>query len=1036
MINMLNCYFKKGTIGTLLFFCSMCALYAQSPVNTSTENKALNLTVNVVDEFGKPLSGASVKNNTGSQIGITDEEGSITISENNIQKLVISATDRVTKTIVFPKNKSTLTVKLDLSYLSNPDKVQVLYNEKGAEEILGAVSSVNNQQIKTTPTSLYLNALTGRLPGFYTQQFSGFRSAKTIAITRGDLAGSLPNDATKYASNISDNSEIFYNLRGQQPVTIVDGVQRDIYSLDPENIESVTVLKDALSTLLLGQKSSRGVLQVTTKKGVSGPPNISFTAQTGMQSALKTPKPLNAYQYAYLYNEALQNSNKPLAFNVNDFNNYRSGTSPLLYPDVNWYDEILQDNNPITKYNLSVNGGIKNARYSLSLGYLDQQGMFKSDKSLSYETNLQLSRYLINSNVDVDVTKNLNIGLQLFGRIQDGRQPGATTGNILNQLYNTPNNVYPVFNGDGSYGGASNYSSNLYQQTTGSGYLLDNSRDLLANLDLKYKFDNWLPGLYAKTKVNISSTSSAIINRSKSQPVYDLSLSTSGDTTYTRYGTISDQPNSFESTSTAQFFYAQAAIGYNTKMGSHNLEGMLFADQQTSTYQFDLPAKYTNYAATAKYNYNGKYFAEGAVNYAGFDRFQPGHRFGLFYAGGLGWDISKESFLKDNASWINQLKLRATYGRTGNTNEGALGYFSWRSAFGQDGTNGYPAGTNYSTVFGLVEKGLANVNATWEKANKFNIGLDGTFFNQHLSFTADVYHDVYYDLLQKRGSDIEIIGMAYPNENIGKNLFAGQELSVTYQNHLNNFNYFITANVSRMKTEVLYMNELQQKYSWNNRTGMPVGQTFGYLANGLIQTQTEADEAPLLAGTKVYPGDVKLVDLNKDGMIDQFDQTALGNTKPIIYYGTTLGFSIKGFNLSVLLQGVKNRTYQQTDYAFGSGGQSQGYEYLLGRWTPETAATATYPRLTAGFNANNTPYLNNSSYWTHSGEYFRIKNVDLGYTLPYSITKKFKVSGLRLFVNGQNLFTETAYERLDPEVYGDTSYPIQRTISAGVNIKL
>ena len=191
-----------------------------------------------------------------------------------------------------------------------------------------------------------------------------------------------------------------------------------------------------------------------------------------------------------------------------------------------------------------------------------------------------------------------------------------------------------------------------------------------------------------------------------------------------------------------------------------------------------------------------------------------------------------------------------------------------------------------------------------------------------------------------------------------------------------------------------------------------------------------------MAGTKVYPGDVKLVDLNNDGIIDQFDQTALGNTKPIIYYGTTFGFNIKGFNLSVLLQGVKNRTYQQTDYSFGSGGQGQGYEYLIGRWTPENAASATYPRLTLGFNANNTPYLNNSSYWTHSGEYFRIKNVDVGYTLPYKIIKKLKISGLRVFMNGQNLFTETAYERLDPEVYGNASYPIQRTINAGVNIKL
>jgi len=850
-----------------------------------------------------------------------------------------------------------------------------------------------------------------------------------------DLAGSLPSEAVKYSSNFSDNAEINYNLRGQQPVTIIDGIQRDIYSLDPEDIESISVSKDALSALLLGQKSSRGILQITTKKGIAGPPRISFTAQTGIQKALKRPKPLDAYQYAYLYNEALQNVGRSPAFSESDFNAFRSGESPLLYPNVNWYDQVLKDDAPITKYNLGINGGGKTARYSLGLSYMNQQGMFKMADA--GDNNLSLDRYLINSSIDVDVTNNFNIGLQLFGRIQDGRQPGAGTGNILSALYSTPNNSYPVLNDDGSYGGSSVYNTNLYQQVTGSGYLLDNTRDLMANLDMKYKFDQWLPGLYLKGKLNVSATSSSLIDRSRKQPVYDVSYNTLGNAVYTRYGVISDQPNSFATTSTTNSFYAQGMLGYDTSIGdSHHISGKLFVDQQISNFQFDLPAKYTNMAATGSYNYENRYFAEAAVNYSGFNRFQAGNRFGVFYAAGLGWDIASEAFIRDNLNWVNQLKLRATYGRTGNTNEGALGYYSWRASFGQDGTNGYDLGYQYSFKSGIVERGLANVDATWEKANKLNIGLDLALFDSHIKVVADVYRDKYFDLLQQRGSTIELIGMSYPNENIGENLYSGQELSITYQNKVHNFNYFITANASRMKTEVLYMNEVQQRYSWNNRTGMPVGQVFGYQANGLIQTQAEADSAPRLGGTQVFPGDVKLVDLNGDGIINLFDQTALGNTKPIIYYGATLGFSVKGFDCSVLLQGVKNRTYQQTDYAFGSGGDRQGYEYLLGRWTPETATTATYPRLTVGFNANNTPYLNNSSFWTHSGEYFRIRNIDVGYTLPFSITNRIKVAGLRVFANAQNLFTSTPYDRLDPEIYGDNSYPIQKVLNFGVNIKL
>ncbi|WP_238387708.1 SusC/RagA family TonB-linked outer membrane protein [Pararcticibacter amylolyticus] len=1022
----------------LLLLCHVYVAQAQSvPTGLSGQDLRAKHVIKgtVLDEFGKPLVNAIVKFSEGKTSVVTDNSGSFEINESGEDEtIIVEHPDYIARKLRFKRDVPVL-VRMDESYLKTPDKVQVLYNVRNTNELTGAVTSIYNKQLTSTPTPLYLNALTGRLAGFYTQEVSGFRSARTTSITVNDLAGTLPNEATRYASGISDNSEINFSLRGQAPVTIIDGVQRDIYSIDPEQIESVTVLKDALSTLLLGQKSSRGVLQVITKKGIAGPPRISFTAQTGFQKALKTPEPLNAHQYAYLYNEALLNSNLPAAYSAEAFEAYRNGSSPYIYPDVNWYNTILKDNSPISKYSLNVNGGLKNARYALALSYMNQQGMFKSADQFDYKTNLEQNRYLLNSNIDVDVSRDFTIGLQVFGRIQEGRQPGAGVTEILNRLYRTPNNAYPIFNQNGSYGGSSDYIANLYQQAMGSGYLLDNGRDLMANLDLHYKFDHWLPGLFARAKVNFSSLSSTVVNRAFVQPVYDVSLDAGGNPSYTRFGSISDQPNSMNATSTAQQFYVQGALGYNFSTEGHSGSAMLFADQQSSTYQYDLPGKYTNIAATVNYSYSHKYFAEAAVNYAGFDRFEPGHQYGVFYAAGLGWDIAQENFFKDNLSWIEQFKLRGTFGKTGNSNENSLGYFSWRGAFGQDGTNSYPTSTNYSPIYGLIERNMANVHATWEKAHKLNIGMDLQAL-KYFTLNADYFRDTYYDLLQQRGSTTEIIGLAYPNENVGKNLYTGQELTLTYKNSINKFNYFITANASRLRTRVLYMDELQQRYAWNRRTGMPVGQTFGYLADGLIQTQEEANRAPLLAGTVVYPGDVKLVDLNDDGVIDQFDQTALGNTKPQINYGATLGFNVAGFDFSVLVQGVRNRTYQQTDYSFGNEGKDQGYSYMLGRWTPATGATATYPRLTVGFNANNTPFLNNSSFWTHSGEYFRIRNIDVGYTLPYRITRRLRVAGLRVFANAQNLFTETAYERLDPEVYSNAAYPIQRTINAGVNIKL
>lgn len=994
-----------------------------------------NRNLQVLDDFGKPLAGVKVFDNNLNLIGETDEQGNISIPSTNGSRIVLKHPLFYTNEIDIEKSSGRINMTPKL--LLEQDTVKVLYEKKASADILGSVSVVYNNQLKRTPTSLYLNALTGRLPGLHTKEVSGFRSARMAAITANDLAGSLPTDATKYSTSMNDNAEIGYNLRGQMPLTLIDGVQRDIYSIDPESIESIAVVKDALSSILLGQRSSRGILQVTTKKGQAGAPRISFTAQTGLQDVLKQPQPLNAYQYAYLYNEALLNADRQPVFSQADFEAYKNGNDPLTFPDVNWYEETLNDKSPMSKYNLSVNGGIKNARYALSLSYLNQFGMFKSSEDFGYNTNLQNQRYLINSSIDVDVTEDLTIGLQFFGRIQEGRQPGARTSEILSALYNTPNNAYPVLNPDGTYGGSSVFRTNLFQQVTGSGYLIDNNRDLLANLDFNYRFDKFIPGLYAKGMLNVSSTSSSIIDRNRQQPVYDVRYNDQNELVYVRFGNIADQPNSFSTTSTANFFYFQGALGYETIVDdSHKLSVQLFADQRTANYQFDLPAIHNNFALTSNYGYQNKYLAELALNYSGFNRFLPGKKYGMFYALGLGWNMHEESFLADQKDWLTRLKLRATFGRTGNTNEGALGYYSWRSSYGQDGNNGYYFGSEYSAIYSIVEKGLANVQGTWEKGNKFNIGLDASFFNNHLSLTADVYQDTYFDLLQQRGSTIEIIGIGYPNENIGKNRYSGQEFSLSYQNNLGEFNYFISANASRMKTEVMFMNEVYQEYPWNKRTGMPVGQTFGYQSNGLVQSQEEADSAPMLAGNPVHPGDVKLVDLNGDGIINLYDQTAIGNTKPSIFLGTTVGFNFKGFDVSVLLQALLNHTYQQTDYSFGSNGEGQGFNYLMGRWTPETAATATYPRLTLGLDPTNTPYLNNSSYWTRSGEYLRIRNMDIGYTLPFAVTSKIKLAGVRLFANAYNLFTWTPYDRLDPEISSGTAYPAQRIFNFGVNIKL
>ncbi|WP_164849915.1 SusC/RagA family TonB-linked outer membrane protein [Mucilaginibacter limnophilus] len=984
----------------------------------------------VFDEFDREIKGVKITNtDNASATAVSGADGKFTIDGVVGNSLLFNHPDY---NVVKQKVKGdSLSVRLVKTYLKQPDTIDVLYGKISAGNNLGAIATIYTNQITTVPATIFPYALAGRLPGMYATQTSGYRSVNQTDALTGTFVGSIPTSTG--LPEPSDNNEFNLTLRGQNgPVTVIDGVQREFSSLEFENIESISVLKDALSTILLGQRSSKGILLITTKKPVAGPPRISFTAQTAIQQPLKLPTPLPAYQYAYLYNEALQNNGSAPVYTDEDFNAYRNGSDPVGHPDVNWFNTLLRKSSPMRKYNLSVDGGSNKARYVVSLGYLNQQGMFKDYKKENYNTNTEFSRYTINTNVDVDLSNKFNVSLQLFGRIQTGNQPGATTGTILSGLYNTPNNAYPIYNKDGSYGGTNDFKTNLFSQLTQSGYKIDNTRDVMVNLDLTYKFDDFVKGLWAKVKGNLSTGESSVTDRSKASSVYEQIITANGDTIYNRYGNPTDQGNNFALVSSSQFWYAQLSTGIDRSFGLNNVSVMLMADQRRATVNFDLPGTYTNIAGKATYNYNDKYYAEAALNYSGYDRYEPGKRFGLFYAAGLGWKLSEENFIKDNASWINLLKLRATYGQTGNAN---IGYYTYRTSY--ESGNEYLFGSDNPpiTVGGLREKQtLVTVGATWEKARKLNVGIDLNILNNSLQFSADFYRDRYFDLMQQRGTSSSLIGAVFPSENVGINLYTGAELSVTYQNHHNDFNYFITANGSLEQSKVIFADEIQRVNNFNRRTGQAVGRNFGFIATGIIQTEEEAANSPSIEGYTLKPGDLKLADLDNNGVINDYDQTPIGTGKPRLYYGTTLGFSYKGFDFSVLFQGVGNRVINQY---FQLDANRQGFTDLLGRWTPSNAQTATLPRLVIGSNLNNTPSFGviGRTFYQQSGNYFRIKNVDIGYNFPNKLVSRIGITGLRVFVNGLNLYTFSGNDSIDPELNGAV-YPIQRVFNTGVNIKL
>jgi TonB-linked SusC/RagA family outer membrane protein len=990
----------------------------------------------LVDPYGQPLGNALVFVKGAGDSTRSDAGGNFTIPAAAKGTLVIQYPGYHTVEHTVRDNRPLL-LRMEEVFIPSPQRIPVLYGEASRNSIVGSVASVYTSQLSTTPATLYAYALPGRLAGLYTQQNSGFRNPGTDNNFDVDIfVGNIPRSG---AMEPNDNTEIGLWLRGQVPVTIVDGVQRDVFSIDPENIESISVLKDGLSTILLGQRSSRGVLLVTTKRARAGKPRVSFTAQTGVQQSLSMPRPLPAWQYAYLLNEALQNDGKEPLYKEADFQAFRNHSSPYTHPDVNWYDAVLRDNAPLSRYNLNINGGGDVARYSVSLNYTDQQGIFRTSPDNSYNTNAGLKRYLINTDVSINVSRNLSIGMQLFGRLQEGTQPGAGMGQLLGDLLATPNSAYPVHNINGSWGGTNNLTTNLLSSTLNSGYIQDNSKDVMANVDLRYDLGDWLPGLSINGKGNLSIQSANAINRSKRELVYRMNI-TQGDTLYARYGEAAAQRNDFISVFNAQYFFGQVSLNYERQLGAHGFNAVVLADRRQTVFNYDLPGKTTNLSGRLAYNYASKYFIEGAINRSGYNRYMPGRQYGTFFAGGVGWDLAQERFIKGSVDWLNQLKLRGTYAHTGNGIDNS-GYYIWRQDFSEDNGIGggiYEQGTARSPASGFQENGLANVNISWETARKLDVGIDVAMFNNQLQLSGDYYRDRYAGLLQIRGKSIGLSGASYPPENIGVNLYQGGELTLTYQGRVRNVNYFISANGSIEQSKVLFMDEQRRDYAWNKRTGLPVGMRFGYIADGFLQSAEEAAGSASIAGYTPLPGDIKYKDLNGDGTINQFDEAPIGTLKPRIYYGVNFGFSWKGLELSALLQGVANRTNYVANFATELGFQfvnftyGQAYEQITGRWTPETAATATYPRLSA--DANYDYNKASSSFWVRDGSYFRLKNVSIAYNLPFNWTQRLRLGGVKVFANALNLFTHAAYDFVDPEV-GTGAYPIQRVLNTGINVK-
>lgn len=904
---------------------------------------------------------------------------------------------------------------LRVDTLLQNDINKVAYGMQPKWMTTGAVSSVRGNELKSFVPNI-ANMLNGRIPGLVVQQWGCEPGADSPAMNARGV--------NTYGS-------------GTGLFIVIDGFQSTeayFQQLTPQEIESITLLKDASATAIYGSKGANGVLLITTKRGTSDKIKINFSIQSGFQQPLRLPEFLGAYDYATLYNEALVNDGKSPFYTPMDLEAYKTGNDPIFHPDVDWYGTILRKAAPITNYNFTASGSNEYFRYFVLLNVLDDRSLYRKAGNVSdFSKNGTYTRYNFRTNIDVKLSKRLQGAITLGGTIEDKTNPGTSenTSGMFDLMSSIAPNAFPVYVSTGMYGGNSMYSNPLgdLMQT---GYTSYNGRSLQAIFQLKGDLGFITPGLSVNGAVGFNTYFKSYSKKSRQYARYSVDRDNADEIIYTTYGQNTSLAGDESSSSQWRDYSLQASLNYNrTFNGLHNIDAIYLGSYNdyvvTGT---DLSYKNIAMGGRVTYSYDKRYIGEFSFGYNGTENFPKGHRFGFFPAGSLGWILSNEAFLKGNPI-LNYLKLRASYGIVGNDNIGGIRYM-----FDQyyDGY-GYHLGNSNNVQDGLVQGKLANPDVTWEKEKKFNVGFEATLVNK-----IDVSFDYF---IQKRSNILsqpyrtvpDYLGISRPDINIGKVDNKGLETSIRYNGiGKKDLTYFVETSFWYAKNKVVYNAEAIQENEYLYGTGRIVGQPFVLEAIGFFKDEDDILKSPTQTFTDVRPGDIKYKDQNKDGKIDSNDYYPIGYTSmPQITLGLHGGITFKGFDMDIFFQGAANRTVYcggKYYHAFQNDGKISSI--ALGRWTPETAETATYPRLSSENNLNN---YQASSFWQKNGNFLKLRSLEIGYTLPFQLSRKINLEKVRIFANGTNLFSLDHMDGFtDPETM--SGYPALRIISFGLSIQL
>lgn len=1003
---------------------------AALPNVVQQQQKGIKASGTVVDNENNPLIGATVTVKGTKTIAITDMDGHFYIDVPNKNSVLVFNYLGFKPQEVKVGSDINFNIQLKEDAVSADEVVVVGYGNQKKLSVIGSIQTLDPGNLQMGSSRSMSNNLAGQLAGVIAYQ---------------------PSGEPGY-----DNSQFWirgistFGAGGSSPLVLVDGVERSLNDIDPAEIESFSVLKDASASAMYGVRGANGVIIINTKRGSVAKPSIDFRFEQAITKPTKLPEFIGAAEYMTLLNNLCSDPSKRM-FTKDQIMKTYTGYDKDLYPDVDWIDAITKDYATSTRGNMTVSGGTNILRYSLTASVYHETGIMETDDTLPYDTGSKLTRFNMRANVDLDLTKTTLLRFNVGGYLQNLRKAKSSTDNVFTHAFETPPFVHPAIYSDGTIPKAGVNRANPWAENTQQGYYRGTRSKLESLFQLEQNLKMITPGLKFKATFAFDTYNENFVTRGKDPTYYGVAKSR-GDEGELIHSVLSYGSEFLDHSSNANYgnnsTYLEFSLGYNhTFAKKHAVDALFLYNQRSYDWGDIQPKRSQGIAGRLSYTFDRRYVGEFNFGYNGSENFAKGHRFGFFPSLALGWIISEEKFMRNCADWLTLLKLKGSIGKVGNDDIGGR-RFAYLTTI-NTGASGYHFGYAGDYWRGGYSEGEVGVNnLTWETSTKTNVGIELGLWNE-FNLQFDYFYEHRTNIFMQRKTIPTQAGfLSNPYANYGVVDNSGVDGTVTWNHKFGkDLRVALRANFTYAKNEVKEYDEPESvKGTYRSLTGRSIGTLWGLQAERLY-TDDDFENGKLKAGiptpnigSVVRPGDIKYRDMNDDGVVDAKDEGYIGGTTtPRIVYGFGGNVEYKNFDFSFFFQGTGQsyRIIGGTQYFIpGSGQGVMGNVYANYKdcWTEENPSQDVFwPRLSESTNPNNN-YA--STWWKKDMSFLRLKSIELGYTLPRSITKAICSNNIRFFVSGNNLFYISKFKLWDPEL--DTAdglkYPSMRSVMFGFQL--